>query len=144
VWVLHDRHITEFAGGFAEWEEVSREREHAAAVRSKEEESLRRVHERQKLAKKRAAEPQPRSSKDARRDQRKARREIETVEAKITQLEARVAELSSLLEDPGLYTRAGGVEQAQRLGDALESVKVELEQSFAHWTQLADPAAGSS
>src|SRR5262249_47848333 len=25
IWILHDRHITEFAGGFAEWEEVSAE-----------------------------------------------------------------------------------------------------------------------
>src|SRR5919201_1636614 len=32
LWVLHDRRITEFAGGFGEWEEVSVEREHAASV----------------------------------------------------------------------------------------------------------------
>ena len=32
VWVLHDRHITDFDGNFAEWETVSAEREHAASV----------------------------------------------------------------------------------------------------------------
>jgi ATP-binding cassette subfamily F protein 3 len=34
LWILHDRHITEFAGGFGEWEEVSAERAHAASVRA--------------------------------------------------------------------------------------------------------------
>src|SRR5690348_3290656 len=55
IWVLHEKHITEFPGGFAEWEEVSAEREHAASVRAAEEASLRKVHERQKLAKKESA-----------------------------------------------------------------------------------------
>ena len=45
VWVLHERHITDFAGSFTEWEERSREREHAAAVAAAEQESLRRVRE---------------------------------------------------------------------------------------------------
>src|SRR2546430_14718774 len=31
IWILHERHITEFAGGFAEWEAVSTEQAHAAA-----------------------------------------------------------------------------------------------------------------
>jgi ATP-binding cassette subfamily F protein 3 len=34
VWVLHAGRITDFSGSFAEWEEQSREREHAAAVAS--------------------------------------------------------------------------------------------------------------
>src|SRR4029079_13316425 len=50
VWVLHERHITDFAGNFAEWETVSAEREHAASVRASEEEGLRKIRERQKLA----------------------------------------------------------------------------------------------
>src|SRR5207302_10418571 len=29
IWILHRRHMTEFAGGYAEWEEVSTERAHA-------------------------------------------------------------------------------------------------------------------
>src|SRR3954471_2366798 len=45
VWVLHGTHITDFAGSFAEWEERSREREHAAAVAAAERESLRRGKE---------------------------------------------------------------------------------------------------
>src|SRR5688572_22316549 len=57
VWVLHERHITEFAAGFAEWEQVSQERAHAAAVRAAEEASLRKVHERQRVASKKKEEP---------------------------------------------------------------------------------------
>ena len=143
VWVLHDRHITEFAGGFAEWEEVSREREHAASVRAKEEEALRKVHERQKLAKKKDAEAAPASSKDARRQQRQAQRDLETVEARIGQLETRVTEIAAALEDPELYTRANGVDDAKRLGVELERLKSELEQAFARWTELSDAVTAS-
>src|SRR5207253_4710956 len=45
IWILHGRHMTEFAGGYAEWEEVSTERAHAAAVSAAEEQALRQVHE---------------------------------------------------------------------------------------------------
>src|SRR5688572_12949786 len=106
VWVLHERHITEFAAGFAEWEQVSQERAHAAAVRAAEEASLRKVHERQKLAKQKAVEPS--SSKDARRQQRNVQRQMEEVEAEIASLEARIARLTASLEDPELYTRPDG------------------------------------
>src|SRR5205823_12976123 len=37
LWVLHERKVTEFDGGFAEWETVSAERAHAASVRASEE-----------------------------------------------------------------------------------------------------------
>src|SRR3989449_9343399 len=50
IWILHGRHMTEFAGGYAEWEEVSTERAHAAAVRAAEEQALRQVHERHRAA----------------------------------------------------------------------------------------------
>src|SRR5207245_724856 len=50
IWILHDRRMTEFAGGFAEWEEVSAERAHAAAVSAGEEEALGQVTERQSVA----------------------------------------------------------------------------------------------
>ncbi|MGH7487460.1 MAG: ABC-F family ATP-binding cassette domain-containing protein, partial [bacterium] len=43
VWVLHEQHVTDYPGSFGEWEEQSREREHAAAVAAAEQESLRRV-----------------------------------------------------------------------------------------------------
>jgi ATP-binding cassette subfamily F protein 3 len=102
LWILHDRHITEFPGGFGEWEEVSAERAHAASVRASEEASLRKVHERQKVASKKLEEPP--SPKDARKRQRIAQRELEVEEAKIAELEARISALTAQLEDPELYT----------------------------------------
>jgi ATP-binding cassette subfamily F protein 3 len=136
VWVLHERHITEFAAGFAEWEQVSQERAHAAAVRAAEEASLRKVHERQKLAKKRASEPT--STKGSRRQQRTTEREVAEEEARIGKLEIRVTELTAALEDPALYTRPNGVEDAKRLGIELESAKRELEAAFARWTAATE------
>src|SRR5688572_2952976 len=121
LWILHDRHITEFAGGFGEWEEVSAERAHAASVRASEEASLRKVHERQKVAAKPKAEPLAR--KDARKRQRVLQRELELEEARIAELEARISALTAQLEDPELYTRAGGLEDAKRLGAELEVTK---------------------
>jgi ATP-binding cassette, subfamily F, member 3 len=140
VWVLHDLHITEFAGGFAEWEEVSREREHAASVRAAEEAGLRRVHERQKLNRQRDAEPAA-SPKEARRQQRQAQRELDSIESRIAQLETRVGEISSRLDDPELYTRPDGVEQATRLGAELEATRRDLDAALARWSELSDALA---
>jgi ATP-binding cassette subfamily F protein 3 len=136
VWVLHERRITEFAGGFAEWEEVSAERAHAASVRAAEEASLRRVHERQKVASRKKDEPP--SPKDARKKQRQARRAVEEEESRIASLESRVATLTRTLEDPELYTRATGVEQARTLGVELERLKRELETAVARWTAATE------
>ena len=139
VWVLHERHITEFAGGFGEWEEVSAERRHAAAVRASEDAALRRVHERQKLAAAaKKKEVEARAPQDARKQLRAAQKALETEEATIASLEARLAEISSVLEDPALYTRAGGVEDAKRLGAELERLKRDLELAFARWTAATE------
>ena len=56
VWILHDQHITDFPGSFTEWEEQSREREHAAAVSASEQEALRRVKERKTTRRRRCRE----------------------------------------------------------------------------------------
>ena len=63
VWVLHERHVTDFDGNFAEWETVSAERQHAAAVMAAEDEALRRVQEKKKTARR---EESRRESQDAR------------------------------------------------------------------------------
>jgi ATP-binding cassette subfamily F protein 3 len=112
VWVLHEKHITEFPGGFSEWEEVSAQRAHSAAVRASEDAALRKVHERQKVARKQ--ESGPPSSKDIRRQQRQVQRDLEEAETAIERLEERIAKLSAALEDPALYTRDTGVEEAKK------------------------------
>ena len=129
VWLLHDAHITAFDGPFEEWEVVSAERAHAAAVRASEEEALRRVREKQKTARKES------DAESTRRSLRRARAALEDVEGRIASLEARVAELGSALEDPDLYTRADGVTRASELGAELEGAKRELDRALEQWAQ---------
>jgi ATP-binding cassette, subfamily F, member 3 len=134
VWVLHERHITEFDGSFAEWEVVSEERAHAASVRASEELALRRVAE-----KKRTTRHEERSagsvSSDPRRQLRQARERTERVEREVAALEAEVSALAATLDDPELYTRPGGVEEANRLGSRLEASRTRLDQALSTWEQ---------
>jgi len=131
VWVLHERHITEFDGSFAEWEVVSEERAHAASVRASEELALRRVAE-----KKRTTRHEERSAAaDPRRQLRQARERTERVEREVAELEAEVSALTTKLEDPELYTRAGGVEEANRLGARLEALRSQLDLALATWEE---------
>ena len=126
VWILHDRHMTEFAGGFAEWEEVSAERAHAAAVSAAEEQALRRVHEHQRVA--------PTPTGDPRKELRRAQRELEAAEAAVATLEAEVARVVAALEDPALYTHPDGAATARKLGAQLETLKRDLEAGLERWT----------
>ena len=128
VWVLHDRHITTFDGTFAEWEIASAEREHAAAVRAAEDQALRRVEE-----KKRTARREQAGAPDPRRQLRDARQRTERTEQAVATLEQQVEEVTRTLEDPGLYTKAGGVEEARRLGARLDSLRLQLDEALAAW-----------
>ena len=130
IWILHDRRMTEFAGGFAEWEEVSTERAHAAAVSAAEEQALRRVHERQRVA------PSPKS--DPRKALRRAQRELEEAEAAVADLEAKVAAVVAALEDPALYTRPDGATAARQLGTQLDSLKRSLDAGLERWTKATE------
>jgi ATP-binding cassette, subfamily F, member 3 len=127
VWVLHERRITDFPGGFEEWETASSERAHAARVAAAEDEALRRVHERK----------QTRRSNDGRKQQQSGRRNAERrlaeVEAAVTQGEARVAAIKGRLEDPALYATPEGTLAAVTLGQELEVARAELERAFAEW-----------
>jgi ATP-binding cassette subfamily F protein 3 len=128
VWVLHDRHITSFDGSFAEWEVTSAEREHAAAVRAAEDQALRRVEE-----KKRTARREQTSVPDPKRQLRDARQRTERVEQQVAALEQQVEEVTRTLDDPGLYMKAGGVEEARRLGARLDSLRTQLDEALAAW-----------
>jgi ATP-binding cassette subfamily F protein 3 len=130
IWILHDRHVTEFAGGFAEWEDVSAERAHAAAVATAEEQALRQVHERQRVA------PTPKS--DPRRELRLAQRELTETEAQVAELETQVARVVAALEDPALYTRPDGAATAHTLGAQLETLKRHLETALERWTHATE------
>jgi len=130
IWILHERRITEFAGGFAEWEEVSTERDHAARVSAAEEQALRRVHERQRVA--------PSAKSDPRQELRRAQRKLEEAEGAVAALESEVARVVAALEDPALYTRPEGARTAHDLGTRLETLKRELEAAIDRWTQATE------
>jgi len=130
IWVLHERRMTEFAGGFAEWEDVSAERAHAAAVQNAEEQALRQVHERQRVA--------PAPKQDPRKDLRRAQRELDEAEAAVVDLEAQVARVVAALEDPALYTRSEGAATARQLGSELEVLKRRLDAGLERWTRATE------
>jgi ATP-binding cassette, subfamily F, member 3 len=130
IWILHERRMTEFAGGFAEWEDVSTERAHAAAVSASEEQALRRVHERQRVA------PSPQS--DPRKELRRAQRELEESEAAVATLESEVARVVAALQDPALYMRPDGARAAHELGARLETLRRDLEAALERWTQATE------
>jgi ATP-binding cassette subfamily F protein 3 len=131
VWVLHDRHITDFDAGFAEWEVVSAERRHAASVKASEDEALRRVREKKKTTRQ---DDSDRAARNAQRAaQRSAEHRVAELEATIQALEARIDELTATLEDPELYTKSNGVVQASELGAELERSKTALERALEEW-----------
>ena len=140
LWVLHQRRITEFDGGFAEWEVVSAERARVAEIRAAEEERLRRVHEKQKLERTRRAEQsaQPKRTRDLARELRRAQRTLEEVEEEIAALEAEVSKLGTALEDPALYTGGDGSTEAARLGSTLEQAKDSLDRALERWSAASE------
>jgi ATP-binding cassette, subfamily F, member 3 len=127
TWVLHGSRITDYPGGFEEWEVASLERAHAARVAASEEESLRRVHERKQT---RRTEDDRSRGQSARRSAQKA---LEDAEARVTDCEARVAGIRSRLEDPELYATPEGVSEARDLGQDLEAARAELDQAYKEW-----------
>jgi ATP-binding cassette subfamily F protein 3 len=134
VWVLHERHITDFPGSFTEWEERSREREHAAAVAAAEQETLRRVKERKTT---RRRETKSDENRAALRD---LRRQVEASEREIATLETKIAQLKAMLEDPELYTTREGAQKSLGVGKELEETKRQLDAVLASWSDATERA----
>jgi ABC-type multidrug transport system ATPase subunit len=134
VWVLHEQHVTDFPGSFGEWEEQSREREHAAAVAASEQEALRRVRERQTT---RRREVKGDESKAVLRE---ARQKVEKCEKEVAVLERKVGELTALLEDPELYTTREGMERSRMSGKELDAARRQLDAAIERWTGATERA----
>ena len=134
VWVLHDQHVTDFPGSFAEWEEQSREREHAADVAAAEQEALRRVKERKTTRRKEV------QGDDSRAALRELRRKVEDSEKEVATLESRIAELTAILGDPELYTTREGTERSLLAGKELDSVRRKLDAAIEKWTAATERA----
>jgi ATP-binding cassette subfamily F protein 3 len=132
VWVLHERHITDFPGSFTEWEEQSREREHAATVAAAEHESLRRVKER-KTTRRREME-----GAESRTAVRELRRQVEDSEKEVARLEKKIVELTALLEDPELYTTREGTDKSLIAGKQLDETRRQLDIAIENWTALTE------
>ena len=135
VWVLHEKRMTEFDGSFAEWEVVSQERAHAAAVQQSEEESLRRVRERQKTERRDASKG---GGEQARTQLREAKRAVERAEGEVARCEGDVGRLSGTLENPDLYTKPDGAKRARELGQELEKAKRALDRALAQWGEATE------
>jgi ATP-binding cassette subfamily F protein 3 len=131
VWVLYNRRIIDFDGGFEEWEEVAAERLHAARVRAAEAEARHRVHERQ------AVERPHRPDRDRRASARKARERLVVAESRVAELEKTVDHLTSTLEDPALYTKVDGPQTAAAMGRELEEARAKLDAAIAEWEQAS-------
>ncbi len=127
TWVLHQGRITDYPGGFAEWEVASAERAHAAAVAAAEEEAIRKVRERKQT---RRPDQERRRAQAARRS---AERALAEAEARVGEREALVNQLRERLEDPALYLEADAAVTAARLGAELDAARRELDQAFAEW-----------
>jgi ATP-binding cassette subfamily F protein 3 len=132
VWVLHDRHITDFPGSFEEWENQSREREHAASVAAAERESLQRIKERKSTRRREVA------GAETQKELRDLRRSVEESERDVARLEARVVELSSVLEDPELYTTREGTDKALVIGKQLDDARRALDLAIERWTSVTE------
>jgi len=127
VWVLHDQRITSFDGSFAEWEVVSEERAHAAAVTASEEEALRRVREH------RRTERRPEPANRERSARRTAERAAADAASRVSAAEAEVARITAALADPSLYTTPHGVGRSAELGTALERARRTLDRALEAW-----------
>ena len=134
VWILHERHVTDFPGSFTEWEEQSREREHAAAVTAAEQESLRRVKE-HKTTKRRDTQ-----GAENRTALREMRQRVEDSEREVAALEKKVVELTALLEDPELYTTREGTDKSLRAGKQLDDARRKLDIAIEKWTKVTEQA----
>ena len=134
IWILHDRHVTDFPGSFAEWEDQSRERKHAAEVALAEQEALRRLRE------KKVTQRRQDSADDSRANLREVQRQVEEVEREIAVLEKGVGELTRLLEDPELYTSREGTEKSLAAGKELEDLRRKLDSAIERWTALTERA----
>ena len=134
VWILHDHHVTDFPGSFAEWEERSNERQHAAEVALAEQEALRKLRE------KKTTQRRQLSADATRTNLRDARRQVEEAEREIATLEEKVTQLTRLLEDPELYTSREGTEKSLVAGKELEEIRGKLDAAIERWTNLTEKA----
>jgi hypothetical protein len=70
-----------------------------------------------------------------RRQLRAAQERAQRAERDVAELEREVTGVTATLDDPELYTRPGGVEEANRLGARLDALRARLDAALATWEQ---------
>jgi hypothetical protein len=86
--------------------------------------------------KKRTARREERpASTDARRTLRQAQERAALAERAVAELEQEVTMVTATLDDPELYTKPSGVEEAHRLGARLDTLRKRLDAALATWEQ---------
>jgi DNA repair exonuclease SbcCD ATPase subunit len=86
--------------------------------------------------KKRTASKQERAAADSdsqRKTIRQARTRAAEAERKVSEIDGEITTLTRTLDDPELYTKSGGVEQAHKLGARLDALRVRLDKALAEW-----------
>jgi hypothetical protein len=63
---------------------------------------------------------------------------VEESEREVGRLEAQVVELSSVLEDPELYTTREGTEKALVVGKQLDEARRALDLAIERWTSVTE------
>jgi hypothetical protein len=53
----------------------------------------------------------------------------------VSEIDGEITAITATLEDPGLYTRTGGVEEAHKLGGRLDVLRARLDKALATWEQ---------
>lgn len=71
----------------------------------------------------------------ARKSLRQARERAAEAERKVSEIDGEISTVTATLDDPGLYTRAGGVDEAHKLGARLDALRAQLDQALATWEQ---------
>jgi ATP-binding cassette subfamily F protein 3 len=132
TWVLERGRVTDFPGGFADWEAAQADRERRDAERKAEGKSDRDDRER---------EAARRSIDERRAAQSRARtlqRALEQAEAEAHAAEERVAALKARLADPGLYLRPEASAVAAELSREVADAVGALEAALEGWARAAE------
>ena len=132
VWPFEAAHISEFPGGFEEWEEADAERRQRAVETAQRELAERQAREREQARRQHAA------TAGERANARALRKAIADAEAEVHSLEQRAAELRARLEDPALYNTPESIRKAGELKKELDDVEELLVLAIEHWTNAAD------
>ena len=132
VWSLEQAHLTDYPGGFEEWEAVHVE-QRARAERVAQSAKAAQLERERGTARRR--NQGSRQQQSASKSQQRA---AEQAEAEVHRLEARAEGLRQRLADPALYASGEGVREATALKAELARCEAELTTALERWEAAAE------